>query len=1041
MTRLILLMFIGWMSTFSLNGQIIVNFDSAENAPAGSQVTIDVAVDDFENIVLFQFGVLWDPTVATFNSVTNVTNVLPQYTSADNIGTPTSAPMEIQEGTIFTSWSLVSADAESLPDGTVLFSIVLDIIGDECEETSIEAGDLPPDRFIEVYDETFSTNLGVVSNGGTISIDGPDCGGGGGGDEDVGLIGEDLCVQPGDVFCMDVEVINFEDIGTAQSGIVWDSTVLMYTGVQDFGLPGLSANLFNTNNVSSGELKFLWFDGTGSTPQTLPDSSVIFSVCFEVIGDLGESTAISFVDLPNPPPLLIEFSNGAGTTLPYYVEDGSIIVSESCSPLSISGGNISNICPDSKVCVPFSVNNFEDVGSVQYTMVWDTTFMSYCGAENLNTVLPVTEFNLNPISPGTGFQANKIRFSWNASAVCDESDGAVLYEVCFLTNANLNDGESTSIDIVNDAPVNIEFGDCDGNAIPNNTVNLGSGSVSINCGGTPDCEVTFDVDDACFGETGGVTATVTGCSNPSLQWQDAAGNNCCGTSNVIFGQQPGDYSLCVTPEGGTQTCHDVTINENPQINISVNETDAFCGNDGSVQINITGGAGGTIPYTISPFIEDENSVPTGTYTITATDGANCSASTTFSIIETDPPAIDISVDVLQPCETGESGIVNVTVTGGCGDASCMIDGQPCMANMSLPEGSYTVTVIDNGETTTEDFEVEATPVVISGTVGDATTGSDGFISINVVPTACNDFSWTGPNGFTSTNQNINGLAAGDYTVIVSCENDCQGMMSFTVNGDPMTNCFIQNLITEDVNCFGLEGIACDGTISGTASAACPADAVFSVNGAPGTATLDLTGLCAGDYVIELITSEGIQDTENITISEPMQLQVAVDTMCTESGFANGVIDLNITGGTAPYTVTWNQTGLVGTNPTNVPAGIYTAIIEDANQCSILAQGIRITDCGGPPVGCFTGSNILTPNGDGANDFFQIQCANTVNNTLEVYDRWGREVFGATNYVNSWGGTETGGDILREGAYMWVLEVDFGLGDIRVYKGTLTVLRD
>jgi gliding motility-associated-like protein len=47
-------------------------------------------------------------------------------------------------------------------------------------------------------------------------------------------------------------------------------------------------------------------------------------------------------------------------------------------------------------------------------------------------------------------------------------------------------------------------------------------------------------------------------------------------------------------------------------------------------------------------------------------------------------------------------------------------------------------------------------------------------------------------------------------------------------------------------------------------------------------------------------------------------------------------------------------------------------------------------------------NIVTPNGDGRNDFFHIQTLSFYPvNTLKMYDRWGREVYSASPYRNDW----------------------------------------
>ncbi len=47
-------------------------------------------------------------------------------------------------------------------------------------------------------------------------------------------------------------------------------------------------------------------------------------------------------------------------------------------------------------------------------------------------------------------------------------------------------------------------------------------------------------------------------------------------------------------------------------------------------------------------------------------------------------------------------------------------------------------------------------------------------------------------------------------------------------------------------------------------------------------------------------------------------------------------------------------------------------------------------------------NIITPNGDGKNDYFQISTANT-QSKLEIYNRWGRKVYETSEYKNNWNG--------------------------------------
>ena len=82
--------------------------------------------------------------------------------------------------------------------------------------------------------------------------------------------------------------------------------------------------------------------------------------------------------------------------------------------------------------------------------------------------------------------------------------------------------------------------------------------------------------------------------------------------------------------------------------------------------------------------------------------------------------------------------------------------------------------------------------------------------------------------------------------------------------------------------------------------------------------------------------------------------------------------------------------------------------------------------------CLTIYNEFSPNGDGTNDFFVIDCiGNYPNNVLEVFNRWGNTVFKKKNYDNSWDGTSTGratvsvGEKLPVGTYYYVLDLGDG----------------
>ena len=93
--------------------------------------------------------------------------------------------------------------------------------------------------------------------------------------------------------------------------------------------------------------------------------------------------------------------------------------------------------------------------------------------------------------------------------------------------------------------------------------------------------------------------------------------------------------------------------------------------------------------------------------------------------------------------------------------------------------------------------------------------------------------------------------------------------------------------------------------------------------------------------------------------------------------------------------------------------------------------------------CLTVYNEFTPNNDGANDLFRIDCIESYpNNELKVYNRYGSLVYSKQHYENDWNGTANvsgvinRGDMLPTGTYFYV--IDIGNGTVK--KGWLSVMR-
>jgi gliding motility-associated-like protein len=114
------------------------------------------------------------------------------------------------------------------------------------------------------------------------------------------------------------------------------------------------------------------------------------------------------------------------------------------------------------------------------------------------------------------------------------------------------------------------------------------------------------------------------------------------------------------------------------------------------------------------------------------------------------------------------------------------------------------------------------------------------------------------------------------------------------------------------------------------------------------------------------------------------------------------------------------------------AGIYSIRVVDVNGCNAVDK-INIEYLPEKP---FKTMNVITPNGDGINDYWKVFNIEKYKPCkLAIYNRWGDELFSTSDYHNNWDGTYKGKH-LPEGTYYFVLETKDG----KVYKGAVNILR-
>ena len=128
---------------------------------------------------------------------------------------------------------------------------------------------------------------------------------------------------------------------------------------------------------------------------------------------------------------------------------------------------------------------------------------------------------------------------------------------------------------------------------------------------------------------------------------------------------------------------------------------------------------------------------------------------------------------------------------------------------------------------------------------------------------------------------------------------------------------------------------CNGFANGGASAsATGGTAPYTYAWSNSATTASITGVLAGTYSVTIMDANGCSSISSSTITEPTLLVAAsvVDSNITCNGFANGGATASATGGTAPYSYSWNNAATTA-SITGVMAGTYSVTIMDANGCT------------------------------------------------------------------------------------------------------------
>jgi gliding motility-associated-like protein len=547
----------------------------------------------------------------------------------------------------------------------------------------------------------------------------------------------------------------------------------------------------------------------------------------------------------------------------------------------------------------------------------------------------------------------------------------------------------------------------------------------------------------CNASTGSITVNATG---TGLQYSIDGGTTF-QVDNTFTGLGAGLYIITVSDADGCITSGQGSVGtlSGPSI-AQVNSTDPSCGlADGTVTVLATGTDleysidGGTTFQASNVF----TGLAPGSYDV-AVSAQGCLVFATAVLVDGTGPTIAGVVPVQPLCTGDANGTLTVQANGN-GPFQYSIDGGTTFVATpqftGLPAGSYDFLVRDAGGCETTGSAVLSDPAALQVSVEATAPSCAGDCSGVAVATVTGgtvgtgyQFSWTSGTGVPGS-PTATGICAGDHSVIVNDANGCSASADFTLAAPvPFT---IDSVATTAESCPD----ACDGIMFVNA----PTGVSFQIGTGTPQALPVFTGLCPGTYVITVADADGCTATASGSIGAGAPISAGFTTNPTvASVLVPRFLFTNSSTNAVSYS--WDF-GIYGTSTSTDPTLVLPEQATEFTACltATNSAGCSDTECMSLVVLADFAvyvPNTFTPDNDGINDVFYVMGDPSLNKNfrLDIFNRWGEEIFTSTDILQGWDGTYKGTRVM-DGVYPWRVSVqDPNTAEIYKLTGHVTVLR-
>ncbi|MDI1355199.1 MAG: choice-of-anchor L domain-containing protein [bacterium] len=517
----------------------------------------------------------------------------------------------------------------------------------------------------------------------------------------------------------------------------------------------------------------------------------------------------------------------------------------------------------------------------------------------------------------------------------------------------------------------------------------------------------------CNGLNNGEIHLIIGGGSPVYTFLWIGPDNFTASIQNITGLVAGTYSAIITDANG---CRDSVvkflsepsgISDTMSHSIFIGGRDISCygAADGTIQLNTFGGVS---PYSIlwsgpgsfNSNATSLNSLFAGSYNVLISDQNGCTKNDSIKLLEPLPLSQTLTTTHFVGgynihCKYDSSGVIRNNVTGGTAGYSYNWSGPGGFSAYTkeinnVYAGNYTLTVIDtNGCTKTNSMMLTEPSVALTASVivtpvlcnGDST----GAIDLSYAGgTPGFSIWWRGPNQFTSSQQKVTNLIAGNYFLVLKDTNGCDVVID-TLIPQPILLTF--SYVATNPLCGGINTGSIDVTVSGGTSP-------FTYSWSNSATSQDIVGLGGGTYTLVVNDANSCSASGTMALIQPPLLTATAVVTSDYNGqqircygLSNGSAISAASGGTGSYSYLWSTTPSQTTAASfSLSAGTYTLLVKDINNCTV-TETITLTQ-----PAALTSTVAVTSNYNGQN----ISCNGSSDGSASV-----THAGGTVPYVYNW----------------------------------------